>query len=258
MSKKGCWPEYAAEAAALGIFMISASVFTTLLEHHRSPLLDLVPHPFARRALMGLAMGVTAAAIIYSPLGARSGAHMNPSVTLGFLRLGRISRADAAFYLLAQFVGGIAGMLASAAVLGGTLAEPFVDFVQTRPGDAGPLVALVAELAISFITFSLLLKVAAHPQMMRLVGLTAGVLVMLNITFEAPLSGMSMNPARTLGSALLAGRLDVLWIYFIAPPVGMLLAAEWFRRSTRPPPCLRLNHTPRVPCIFCGDICTTT
>lgn len=258
MSRKARWPEYLAEAAALGIFMISASFFTTLLEHYRSPLLAMVPHPLARRALMGLAMGATAAAIIYSPLGARSGAHMNPSVTLAFLRLGRIPRADAVFYLIAQFLGGIAGMLAASFALGGVLAEPSVFFIQTRPGEAGAMAAAAAELAISFITLSVLLRVAAQPHRMKLVGLAAGILVMLNITFEAPLSGMSMNPARSLGPALLAGRFDVLWIYFIAPPLGMLLAVEWFRRSTRPAPCPRLNHTRRLPCIFCGEICTTT
>jgi aquaporin Z len=257
MSRKGRWPEYLAEAAALGIFMISASVFTIVLEHHRSPLVALMP-PFARRVLMGLAMGLTAAAIIYSPLGARSGAHMNPSVSLAFVRLGKLPPADAAFYLVAQFIGGIAGMVAASAVLGRFLAEPSVHFVQTRPGGAGVLVAALAELMISFITFSVLLRVAARPQTMRLVGTAAGALVMLNITFEAPLSGMSMNPARTLGPALLAGQFDALWIYFVAPPLGMLLAAEWFRSTTRPAPCPRLNHTPRVPCIFCGDVCTTT
>jgi aquaporin Z len=258
VNRKGRWPEYLAEAAALGIFMISASLFTTLLEHYQSPLLVLVPHAFARRALMGLAMGLTAAAIIYSPLGARSGAHMNPSVSLAFVRLGKLPPTDAACYLVAQFTGGIAGMVAASALLGHFLAEPSVHFVQTRPGSAGLLAAAVGELLISFITFSVLLRVAARPKTMRLVGAAAGILVMLNISFEAPLSGMSMNPARTLAPALLAGTFDALWIYFIAPPFGMLLAAEWFRSTMRAAPCPRLNHTTRVPCIFCGDVCTTT
>jgi aquaporin Z len=258
MMRKAHWPEYLAEAAALAIFMISASLFTSLLEHHQSPVVALIPDPLARRALMGLAMGATAAALIYSPLGARSGAHMNPAVTLAFLRLGRIPRADALFYVLAQFIGGLAGMIAASALLGRVLAEPSVYFVQTRPGEAGAAAALVAELAISFTTFSVLLRIASRPRTMALAGAAAGLLVMLNITFEAPLSGMSMNPARTLAPALLAGSFDVLWIYFSAPPLGMLLAAEWFRRRSRPAPCPRLNHTPRLPCIFCGDICTTT
>jgi aquaporin Z len=197
------WREYLAEAAALAAFMLSASLFTTLLEHYQSPLKELIPSPFARRVLMGAAMGLTAAAIIYSPLGARSGAHMNPSVTLAFVRLGKVARADAFFYILAQFGGGLLGILLAHSVLGELLAEPAVDFITTRPGSAGELAAAGGELAISFLMMTVLLRVAANPRSMRWTGAVAALLVMLNITFEAPLSGMSMNPARTLGPAVL-------------------------------------------------------
>jgi aquaporin Z len=214
---------------------------------------------------MGAAMGLTAAAIIYSPLGARSGAHMNPSVTLAFVRLGKVARADAGFYILAQFAGGLVGMLAAHGVLGELLAEPAVEFVTTRPGDFGELAAAGGELAISFLTMAVLLRVAASPRWMRWTGAAAAVLVMLNITFEAPISGMSMNPARTLGPALLARSFDGLWIYLLVPPLGMLAAAELFRRRrARALPCAKLNHSPLVRCIFCGqtprakDLCTTT
>ena len=247
------WPEYLSEAAALALFMLSASLAATALEHYESPLQMLVPDPLARRALMGAAMGLTAAGIIYSPLGARSGAHMNPSVTLAFVRLGKVARADAGFYILFQFAGGLAGMLAAHGVLGELLAEPAVDFVLTRPGSAGELVAAAGELTISFAMMSVLLRVAANPRTERLTGVAAGVLVFAWITFEGPLSGMSMNPARTLGPALLAGSFEGLWLYFVAPPLGMLLAADLYRRRARSlHPCAKLNHSPSVRCIFCG------
>ena len=260
------WREYLAEAAALALFMVSASLFTTLLEHYRSPLREIIPDPFARRALMGAFMGLTAAAIIYSPLGARSGAHMNPSVTLAFVRLGRIARADAAFYVAAQFAGGVIGMLAAHGILGELLTEPAVEFVATRPGTYGELAAVAGELAISFLMMSVVLHLSAHPRTMRWTGAGAAVLVMMNITFEAPLSGMSMNPARSLGPALLAGRFDGLWIYFIVPPLGMLAAAELFHfhRAATAMSCAKLNHATTVRCIFCGfaprakDLCITT
>jgi aquaporin Z len=258
------WREYLAEAAALALFMISAAVFTTLLEHYRSPLKDWIADAFARRALMGTAMGLTAAAIIYSPLGARSGAHMNPSVTLAFVRLGKVARADAAFYILAQFAGGLVGMLLAHGVLGELLAEPAVNFVTTRPGSAGQLAAAAGELGISFLMMTVLLRVAANPRSTRWTGAVAAVLVMLNITFEAPLSGMSMNPARTVGPALLAGTFDGLWVYLLVPPLGMVIAAELFRRRAHQSPCAKLHHSVAVPCIFCGhapqakDVCITT
>jgi aquaporin Z len=80
---KNHWPEYLIEGACLGLFMISAFSFGTIFEHPASP------HPLMRRFLMGLAMGGTAIAIIYSPWGKQSGAHINPSTTLTFFRLGK-------------------------------------------------------------------------------------------------------------------------------------------------------------------------
>ena len=81
------WPEYLMEAACLGVFMISACTFGVVFEYPGSPVHQAIPDPFLRRVLMGLAMGVTAVGIIFSPWGKQSGAHMNPSVTLTFFRL---------------------------------------------------------------------------------------------------------------------------------------------------------------------------
>src|SRR3954469_16982921 len=99
------WRECALEALELASFMISALLVTALFEHPASPVRQTLPNALARRALIGLAMGLTGAAIVYSPWGRRSGAHFNPSVTLTFLRLGKITRRDAAGYIAAHFVG---------------------------------------------------------------------------------------------------------------------------------------------------------
>ena len=85
------WPEFAMEAACLGLFMISACVFVTLLEHPMSPVHRAIPSATLRRVLVGIAMGLTAVGLIYSPWGQRSGAHMNPSLTLTYLRLRKIA-----------------------------------------------------------------------------------------------------------------------------------------------------------------------
>src|SRR5262245_13381826 len=81
------WPEYASEGLGLGLFMVSACSFGTLFAHPESPVVRLVRNPTLLRTLMGVAMGSTAAALIYSKFGKRSGAHLNPSTTLTFLRL---------------------------------------------------------------------------------------------------------------------------------------------------------------------------
>ena len=96
---------------------------------------------------MGLAMGSTAVAIIYSPWGQRSGAHMNPAVTLTFFRLGKVARPDFVGYITAQFTGAIVGIAAAAVALGGLVSDPSVNYVTTLPGPAGDAVAFVAEAA---------------------------------------------------------------------------------------------------------------
>jgi aquaporin Z len=246
------WPEYLMEAAELGLFMLSACAFTALLFHPSSPLARAVPDGIARRLLMGLAMGSTAIAIIFSPIGKRSGAHFNPSVTLTFLRLGKIARWDAGFYVIAQFVGGVAGVLVASLLLGNLLTHQTVSFAATIPGMTGPLAAFFAEVAITFILMTVILNVSNAKRLSRWTGLFAGALVATYITIESPISGMSMNPARTFGSAVGAQLWTSLWIYFTAPPLGMLAAAEVYQRmnSGRTVACAKLHHHNNQRCIF--------
>jgi len=89
------WQEHVMEGALLGLFMISACVFTVIFQLPGSPVRQAIASAELRRVLTGIAMGLTAIALIYSPWGQRSGAHLNPSVTLTFLRLGKIKRVDA-------------------------------------------------------------------------------------------------------------------------------------------------------------------
>src|SRR5262245_44840048 len=143
------WPEYLIEAAGLGLFMVSACLFAALLYNPASAVPQAFPDPLLRRGFMGLAMGLTAVALIYSPWGQQSGAHFNPAVTLTFLRLGRVTGWDALFYVGAQFVGGVSGVVLAAAVTRGLIADRSVNFAVTRPGAWGTAVAFAAELAIS-------------------------------------------------------------------------------------------------------------
>jgi aquaporin Z len=248
------WPEYLMEAAGLGLFMISAGVSATLLWYPGSPLAHAISDGIGRRAVMGLIMGLTAIAIIYSPWGQQSGAHLNPAVTLTFWRLGKIASWDALFYVIAQFAGGALGVLAVLAVLGQAFADPPVSYVATLPGPAGHLVALLAEAAIAFVLMLVILT-ASNSRLMRLTGVFAGCLVALYITFEAPVSGMSLNPARSFASALPGSLFETLWIYFAGPAAGMLLAVEAYRLIRRTPDviCAKLNHRTHRRCIFrCG------
>jgi aquaporin Z len=246
------WPEYLIEGALIGAFMVSALAFCVLLEHPGSPLPSALPEPLLRRALMGLAMGGTAIALIYSPWGQRSGAHFNPAVTLTFLRLGKIAPVDALGYAGAQVAGAVLGTALGGALLLMLPAHPAVNYAVTLPGAAGVGVAFAAEVAISFAQMSAVLSLSNSKRYARHTGIAAGCLVATWIALEAPLSGMSMNPARTLGSALAAGDYHALWIYFVAPPLGMLAASQAFVAlcGVRAVHCAKLHHANPHRCIF--------
>ena len=219
------------EAWGLGCFMLSACLFTALFEYPGSSVRQAMPDPFSRRALTGLAMGLTAVALIYSPWGKRSGAHLNPSVTLTFLSLGKIGGWDAFFYVVAQFAGSLVGVLLSGQLLGGVLRHNSVNYIVTVPGKGGPVKAFVAEFLISGLLMGTVLLISNIRPLTRVTGCVAGCLIALFIAFEAPLSGMSMNPARTFGSAVPAHLWDAWWIYLTAPIWGMLLAGRIYQGS---------------------------
>jgi aquaporin Z len=253
-SLRSHWPEYLIEGWALGTFMVSAGIVGVLLDYPASPLNHAISDVTARRVIGGLAMGLTAIALIYSPWGQRSGAHMNPAVTLTFLRLGKIKRWDALFFALAQFVGGCLGVTLVAALLGQAFTQAPVSYVATVPGPGGPWIALAAEIGISALLMFTVLAVSNTPRIARFTGVFAGVLVALYISLEAPLSGMSMNPARSFASAAPTLMWENFWIYVIAPVLGMLAGAQLFLlfKARSRIGCAKLLHPDDQRCIHCG------
>jgi len=249
------WPEYLMEAGALGLLMVSACVVGVLLGHPASPVHRAIPSPRIRQILGGIAMGLTAVGIISSPWGQRSGAHMNPAVTLTFLSLRKVAPWDALFYVVAQFAGGVVGVVLSGWVIGPPLAHASINYVATIPGPQGPWVAFGAEFVISFLLIAVILNVSNSPRTARFTPWVAGLLVATYISIEGPLSGMSMNPARTVGSAVPSGAWSAVWIYFLAPPVAMLCAGQLYLhfRGAHRVFCAKFHHHNDKRCIFrCG------
>lgn len=243
------WPEYLSEAAGLGIFMVSACLFTALLEHPGSLANSLIPSTFVRRLLMGLAMGLTALGIVTSSLGQRSGAHLNPAMTLNFYLLGKIRGSDATLYAAAQFAGGALGVAVAEFLIGSPLRHTKVRYAVTLPGVYGDGVAFLAEFAISFLLMLAVLITSNSRRLTKLTPYFAATLVATWITFEAPLSGMSMNPARTAASAIGAGIWTSWWIYATAPVLGMVTAGFLYQ-SRRSVFCAKLHHHNDKRCIF--------
>lgn len=220
------WSRYLMEGAELGIFMIVALWLALALEHPKSPLHTAIGSPLARRFLFGLGIGITVTLLIYSTWGRQSGAQFNPAVTLSFLYLHRIQPWDAFFYIIAQFAGGLLGVILAAAPFWKLSRHKKVKFVVTEPGPRGLAVAFAAEFIISFILMLTLRLVSQQDLLKPLIGYFAGFLLLVYITFEVPFSGMSLNPARSVASAIPAGNWKAMWIYFAAPILAMVLAAQ--------------------------------
>jgi aquaporin Z len=248
------WPEYLIELFGLAWIMFAALTIASLIWAAGSPLTHWIHVELERRVLMGVGMSTAVVLFVYSRWGQRSGAHVNPAVTLAFYVLGKIDRADALFYVFAQFIGGVLGVALATAVGRSWARDPSVDCIVTHPGQWGPAAAFGAEGAITFAMILLVLLVT-NTRWNRYTPVTAGVLLALLILCESPISGTSMNPARSFGSALVAWQWRSLWIYFVAPPIGALVASLFYARGLgRPVYCAKLCHPPiGYLCIFrCG------
>lgn len=222
------YKHYLQEALGLAVFMISACFFGSLLEANHGALHHLIENGFARRVIMGLLMGATAIFIFYSPFTSPSGSHINPSVTISFLRLGKICPWDASFYIIFQFIGGTVAVYIMAALIGNTLTDQPVNYAATVPGKYGEWPAAITELIIAFIMISMVLFTSASEKLKKYTRIIAGCFVCLYVIIAGPISGFGMNPARTFASALPAHTWTAFWIYLVVPFAGMLGAVELF------------------------------
>jgi aquaporin Z len=251
------WALYVFEAAELAIFMLSACAFTVFLFDPSFDAFHLLPSATFRRLLLGIAMGATAVLIIHSFMGKRSGAHFNPAITLTYLRLGKIAKWDAFFYVAFQFAGGVSGVAIAVFLFGSALAAPTVKYAVTVPmsGKYGTLAAFLAEFLMSAVLMAVVLWMTNRPRLARYTGYSVGLLIAFYVLLFAPVSGFSINPARTVGSAVFAHIWTAEWLYFTAPLLGMLTSAEIFvrRYGTDRILCAKLYPDPNFPCPF---LCT--
>ncbi len=218
------------EAAGIAGFVFVAGSFTVFLEHPSLPVMRswLWHYPVLRRALLGICLGVYVTFTV-KLFGKRSGAHVNPSVTVTFYRLGNISLINATCYIIAQFLGALAGFYIVKLWAGNLFSYPLIDYGVSKPQPPHTTMdAFVAEFIISFVLMLTLLFVSSSRKMEKGAALFIGLLIALYITFELPYSGMSLNPARSFAAALGANEWTHVWIYFVSPVLAMLLAAELF------------------------------
>ncbi len=249
--RAAAWPAYAAELAGT-FFMVawglSAVVF---MMSAASPMAGLVPSAWARLLATGCLFAAGGTLVVYSPLGQRSGGHLNPAISLNFWILGKMRAPDMLVYSAAQCAGATAGAGLVELLWGRWAAS--VDGGVTQPAAwLPPAGAAAVELFITASLVGVILLFLGHRRLHRWTGLAAGAWVAFLVFTEAPLTGTSLNPARSLGPALVTGDYRNLWIYFAGPLAGAALTAAIWKRAGasrgRHPVCAKLFHTHRYPC----------
>ena len=245
------WPEYGVEALFLAVFLLLAGLVSAGVQGPAGGLLPNALDPWARRAFAGIAMGLVLMAMVYSPWGRRSGSHLNPAITLAYLRLGKIGRWDALFYLLAQ-TG--AGLVAVALLRSGLLLPEATApaLLSASIGPSGLWTAFATELVLSASAMLLILFTTNHASWFRWTGVLYGLMVMLIVACAAPLSGFGMNLARLLAVDVSGDPATLGWINLLPPLLGMQLAVEAYRLFTGRSQvlCAKLAHNTHGRCIF--------
>jgi aquaporin Z len=239
------WPEYAVEGGFLFVFVLAAGVIGAWLQPPGAG------SEILHRALTGLLVGGLLIAMIYSPWGRRSGSHLNPAITLAYLRLGKVGRWDGVFYIVAQLAGGIAAVLL---LRSGALLPPAVA-PAALAGTLGPTNAWLAyatQFVLSTIAMLLILFTSNHASFFRWTGLVYGVLVMLVVACVSPLAGFGMNAARLLAVDASGDASLLHWLNLLPPLLGMQVAIEVYRLFTGRSQvlCAKLAHNTHGRCIF--------
>ena len=222
------------EGTEIGVLMLNTCFFGTLIYSNDSPLNYVAVPRVVRSILMGTAMAVTTFLIIRSQFGRRSGAHINPAVTLAFLWLRRIHRWDAVCYVVAQFLGAFVGLMIAHEFLGARLSSAPVRYLVTLPGTYGKPIAFVSGFVSSGLLMSIVLYSSNHRLLARFSPLLVALLTMFYFGLGSSIFKFSVNPARTFASALFAWIWQGIWIYLSALCLGMLMSAAIYIKSMGP------------------------
>ncbi|HEY0792937.1 MAG TPA: aquaporin [Chthoniobacterales bacterium] len=244
------WPEYFCEAALVALFVLADCLFTVFLKYGGSPFAPLVTPSYLRRLCLGLALGGATVALVLSPLGRISGAHMNPAITLTFLLLRKIKPFDAAWYVIGQTAGVVLALVLLAVTIPKPIMDPAVNYAVSTPGPAGELAAFAGEFGIAFVLMFIVLWVNNTPFLARLTPWFAACLVVLFVLVESPLSGATMDPAFATVADAFGHVWTGWWLYVASPLLGMPLAAWAYSRTRRSVYCAKLFHYSSHRCIF--------
>ncbi len=246
------WPEYGAEFVGTA-FLIFVGLSAVTFDFGKGlPLMVLLPNASLRRLITGLLFAGSGSLVAISPFGRLSGAHINPSVSLAFWAHGKMKHRDFIGYVVGQFLGAIFGE--ALLVLAWGHYAMSVNDGMTLPGVEYPLwVVFLAEMTLTALLVLAIFVCVSSQRFMRWTPLVTWLLVATMVWLEAPVSGTSLSPARSFGPALFAGIWTQQWLYFVAPPLGALLAVVLYRllaAGERDVVTGKLFHEPRYRSIF--------
>lgn len=246
------WPEYGAELLGTA-FLVFAGLSAVVFDFGTGlPMARLVPDHSMRLLITGLLFAGSGSLVAISPFGKLSGAHINPSVSLAFWAHGKMHTRDLVGYIVGQLLGAVFGAFLLVLVWGRYAAS--VHDGVTAPGAGYPLwLVFLAEMGLTFLLVFLIFVFVSSHRLMRWTPLMNWFLVATMVWQEAPISGTSLNPARSLGPDVLAWFWNDQWLYCIAPPLGALLAVVFFRIVTagvRDIKTAKLFHVPHYRSIF--------
>ena len=183
---------------------------------------------------VALAHGLVVVGFAYA-YGHISGTHINPAVTAGVWAAGKIDPGRAISYIVFQILGGIAGAGVLAWVLGGTetglgatkLAEGLV--IGSATITITPVIGFVVELILTFLLVNAVMNAGISGKVTHVAGLAIGLTLVFAILMGGPLTGASLNPARTIGPALMLGDFSNIWVYLAGPVAGGVIAGLLYR-----------------------------
>lgn len=246
------WPEYGAELLGTA-FLLFVGVSAVIFDFDKSfPLAHLLPNKSIRLLITGLLFSGSGSLVAISPLGKLSGGHINPAVTLAYWVQGKLHHFDLGGYILGQLLGATIGIVLVVLVWRGHAAS--VNDGATVPGAGYPLwIVFLAETSLTFLLIlSIFLFTSSH-RLMHWTPLMVWLLIGVMVCLEAPISGTSLNPARSFGPALVSWFWYDHWLYWVAPSLGALLAVAAFRLlmvGERDVLTAKLFHVPHYRSVF--------
>ena len=201
----------------VGTFMLVYAICSAATVYQHSGQLGVIG--------IGLVHALALTAIVYA-IGYRSGAQVNPAVTIGLLAAGKLRPKEAALYIISQIIGAVIGAAVVYSIFGSSMSASV-----TLPAGGNVVRAFVLETVMTFTLVYVVLATTTskNSKIVPLAGVAIGFTLGLNVMFGGSITGGSLNPARSFGPALVTGNFNYHWLYWIAPIVGGLISAGVYK-----------------------------